>query len=141
MNPTLGCGISSIFQSEGGTGLGSLSITSGGVLVGGAEWSYNQPCQTEMDGGKQLTHPAASGEERVLNKVGGIDLIQSLDSVELLPNGYRLRGLDTLLFFYMVALMLNHFFHPVNQLCNYGVVPLSRRVRFSLSYMLFKCEK
>ncbi|UYV76704.1 hypothetical protein LAZ67_14001830 [Cordylochernes scorpioides] len=43
--------------------------------------------------------------------------------------------------FYIVALMLNHFFHPVNQLCNSGVVPLSRRVRIALGYTLFKCEK
>ncbi|UYV77077.1 GDAP2 [Cordylochernes scorpioides] len=43
--------------------------------------------------------------------------------------------------YYEVALMLNHFFHPVNQLCNSGVVPLSRRVRVALSYTLFKCEK
>ncbi|UYV76092.1 DHX35 [Cordylochernes scorpioides] len=28
----------------------------------------------------------------------------------------------------IVALMLNRFFHPVNQLCNSGVVPLSRRL-------------
>ncbi|UYV80062.1 hypothetical protein LAZ67_18001567 [Cordylochernes scorpioides] len=27
-----------------------------------------------------------------------------------------------------LTLMLNHFFHPVNQLCNSGVVPLSRRL-------------
>ncbi|UYV83306.1 hypothetical protein LAZ67_23000456 [Cordylochernes scorpioides] len=29
---------------------------------------------------------------------------------------------------YFIALMLNHLFHPVNQLCNSGVVPLSRRL-------------
>ncbi|UYV66186.1 hypothetical protein LAZ67_4000648 [Cordylochernes scorpioides] len=39
-----------------------------------------------------------------------------------------------------IALMLNHFFHPVNQLCNSGVVPLSRRVRVALSYTLFNAK-